>query len=217
MAAAPVTKSRARQRVVSFTYDLLRLGIVVLMAKPEPNSDAERASSVIGEAGDLAEQSYVSYGVLRDSYAEAFFNASEHPQYKRMWEYMLANPGSSVNTISEGVQKVRDSQGRYAFITESVTANYYTKQEPCDLKTVGQIIAPAAYGFVVRTGDRLVEVLNRGILKIKRSNMMKVYEDKWWKDECYYRSTSGATASINVLTGPKSLVLFGILCLLSGL
>ena len=46
--------------------------------------------------------------------------------------------------------KVRDSDGKYAFIIESSTADYWVNKEPCDLITVGENFNEKSYGFALK-------------------------------------------------------------------
>jgi len=41
-----------------------------------------------------------------------------------MWDFMSSTPGVLVPTVSDGVQKVRLSKGKYAFLLESTMNEY---------------------------------------------------------------------------------------------
>jgi len=52
--------------------------------------------------------------------------------YKRMAEYMESNPSVMVETTELGVQKVRSSKGKYAFLLESTMNEYHNQKKPCN-------------------------------------------------------------------------------------
>ena len=45
---------------------------------------------------------------------------------------------------------VRNSDGKYAFIIESSTADYWVNKEPCDLVKVGDNFNAKSYGFALK-------------------------------------------------------------------
>ena len=53
-----------------------------------------------------------------------------------------------VRSNEEGVERVRTSSGKYAFLTSSETIDYYSTTYPCDTIRVGQKIDSTFYGLV---------------------------------------------------------------------
>ena len=73
---------------------------------------------------------------------------SEIPVYKSMWQFMdSAMPSVFVSSTPKGVQKVRDSKGKYAFLLESTMNDYYNQQEPCNTMKVGGPLDSKGYGI----------------------------------------------------------------------
>ena len=72
----------------------------------------------INSADDLARQTEVEYGVLKDSSTQEFFRNSKIQVYQRMWEFMMSRPHVFVDNYAEGIRRVRESNGRYAFLME---------------------------------------------------------------------------------------------------
>lgn len=48
-----------------------------------------------------------------------------------MWNYMEKNPDLSSPTNDAGVERVRSSNGRYAFLIESTNNEYISNHQPC--------------------------------------------------------------------------------------
>lgn len=55
-------------------------------------------------------------------------------------------PTVFVKTNAEGVQKVRDSKGKYAYLLESSLNEYLNEREPCDTIKVGNNLDSKGYG-----------------------------------------------------------------------
>ena len=66
----------------------------------------------------------------------AFFKESDMDVYQRLWSFMDTNSDSNMNSNKEGIEKVRNENGKYAFLMESRSAEYVTERK-CDLETVG--------------------------------------------------------------------------------
>lgn len=64
-----------------------------------------------------------------------------------MWQFMSAqNPPVMVSSYAEGIQRVRESKGRYAFLLESTANNYANTRKPCDTMKVGTELNSVGYG-----------------------------------------------------------------------
>ena len=60
-----------------------------------------------------------------------------------------------VKSNEDGVEKVRTSNGRYAFLTESTTNDYMNQLEPCDTMKVGNNLDSKGYGVGTPLGSHL--------------------------------------------------------------
>ena len=85
---------------------------------------------------DLASQTKIKYGCIKDSHIMTFFQMSHVPVHAKMWAFMQRHD-TLVKNMTEGIQRAKE--GGYAFIGESEMLEYYTKQKPCDtLTTIGR-------------------------------------------------------------------------------
>lgn len=64
-----------------------------------------------------------------------------------MWNYMEANPSVFVKTVDEGIERVKKSKGKYAFLLESPTNEYTNNREPCDTMKVGPDLNSKGFGI----------------------------------------------------------------------
>ena len=76
--------------------------------------------------------------------------------YEKMWSFMSTyEPSVFVKTTEEGVQKVRNSKGRYAFLLESTMNEYYNQRKPCNTMKVGGDLDSKGYGIATPIGSDL--------------------------------------------------------------
>ena len=76
--------------------------------------------------------------------------------YKKMWDYMKnAEPNVFVASTQEGVDRVRDSKGKYAFLLESTMNEYHNQRKPCNTMLVGNNLDTKGYGIATPIGSPL--------------------------------------------------------------
>ncbi len=64
-----------------------------------------------------------------------------------MGDYMEANPSVNVEETRDGVTKVRNGKGKYAFLLESTMNDYYNQRKPCNTMKVGDNLDSKGYGI----------------------------------------------------------------------
>ena len=73
-----------------------------------------------------------------------------------MWDFMhSAEPNVFVDTTEEGVRRVRDSKGKYAFLLESTMNDYHNQRKPCNTMKVGGNLDSKGYGIATPLGSEL--------------------------------------------------------------
>ena len=63
-----------------------------------------------------------------------------------MWSFMMSNPHNMVNRTTDGIERVRKSKGKYAFLLESNVLDYENSREPCDTFKVGRNLNTKGFG-----------------------------------------------------------------------
>ena len=66
-----------------------------------------------------------------------------------------AQPSVFVDKTNEGVQRVRDSKGKYAFLLESTMNDYHNQLKPCNTMKVGGNLDSKGYGIATPLGSSL--------------------------------------------------------------
>lgn len=72
-----------------------------------------------------------------------------------MWEFMRSRPHVFVDSYEDGIRRVRESKGKYAFLIESTKNDYVNERKPCDTMKVGRNFDAKGYGVATPRGSIL--------------------------------------------------------------
>uniref|UniRef100_A0AAQ5ZCH6 Glutamate receptor n=1 Tax=Amphiprion ocellaris TaxID=80972 RepID=A0AAQ5ZCH6_AMPOC len=138
----------------------------------------ERMDSPVDSADDIAKQTKIEYGVVKDGATMTFFKKSRVSTFEKMWAFMSSRPRTSlVKSIEDGIQRVLKSD--YALITESTTIDYITRRN-CNLTQVGGIIDSKGYGIGTPLGSPYRDKITIAILSILEDGRLHMLKEKWW-------------------------------------
>uniref|UniRef100_A0A671Q655 Glutamate receptor n=1 Tax=Sinocyclocheilus anshuiensis TaxID=1608454 RepID=A0A671Q655_9TELE len=134
----------------------------------------ERMDSPVDSADDLAKQTKIEYGVVKDGATMSFFKKSRVSTFEKMWAFMSSRQSTSfVKSIEDGIQRVLKSD--YALLMESTTIEYVTRRN-CNLTQVGGIIDSKGYGI----GSPYRDKITIAILSILEDGRLHMLKEKWW-------------------------------------
>ncbi|XP_045900216.1 glutamate receptor ionotropic, kainate 3 isoform X1 [Micropterus dolomieu] len=138
----------------------------------------ERMDSPVDSADDIAKQTKIEYGVVKDGATMSFFKKSKVSTFEKMWAFMSSKPSTSlVKSIEDGIQRVLKSD--YALIMESTTIDYITRSN-CNLTQVGGIIDSKGYGIGTPLGSPYRDKITIAILSILEDGRLHMLKEKWW-------------------------------------
>ncbi|XP_041443940.1 glutamate receptor 1 isoform X2 [Xenopus laevis] len=144
----------------------------------------ERMVSPIESADDLAKQTEITYGTLDSGSTKEFFKRSKIAVFEKMWTYMRsAEPSVFVKTTEEGMNRVRKSKGKYAYLLESTMNEYIEQRKPCDTMKVGGNLDSKGYGIATPKGSPLRNPVNLAVLKLNEQGLLDKLKNKWWYDK----------------------------------
>ncbi|XP_023682004.1 glutamate receptor ionotropic, kainate 1 isoform X3 [Paramormyrops kingsleyae] len=104
----------------------------------------ERMDAPIDSADDLAKQTKIEYGAVRDGSTMTFFKKSKISTYEKMWAFMSSRKNTAlVKNNGEGIQRVLTTD--YALLMESTSIEYIS-QRNCNLTQIGGLIDSKGYG-----------------------------------------------------------------------
>lgn len=177
VAAAAVTVSDARKEVVSFTDPWLQIRSVVVVRKPTDGSEFK-----VRSASDLVSLPGIRYGAVREGTTMQLIQNATDPPYLATIKHGLKD---LVLTSKEGIRRVQeDADGRFAFVTESATGDYWSMRLPCDLAVFELPLPPREYAFVVAKDSPVKARLDSAIREMKATGEFDAVYRSWWKDEC---------------------------------
>ena len=80
----------------------------------------------------------IKYGVMKGGSTAGFFEKSKLPIYELMWEFMSGPQMDQVQVGSnaEGIEKVIEADGKYAYFMESSSIDYLVERE-CRVTKIG--------------------------------------------------------------------------------
>ena len=119
----------------------------------------------ISSVEDLA-KSRIKYGSISSGSTASFFRDSNSPFYKKLWKNMASFDNSMVNSNSEGVSKVIQESGGYAFFMESTSIEYQVERN-CKLTQIGGLLDSKSYGIAMPQGSRLRSLVSSAIIKLR--------------------------------------------------
>jgi len=85
----------------------------------------------------------------------AFSQTSKISVYEKMWNYMNAHSEVFVEKTDEGVARVRNSKGKYAFLLESTMNEFHNQKKPCNTMKVGDNLDSKGYGIATPIDSEL--------------------------------------------------------------
>ena len=117
----------------------------------------------IVQVEDLANQVEIKYGCMGGGSTSNFFKVSSQISlsnchcdccsqsakdgiFHTMWNFMDANPDVFTDSNSEGIERVQESGGKYAFFMESASIEYIMERH-CELARVGRELDAKGYGI----------------------------------------------------------------------
>uniref|UniRef100_A0A671Q7T2 Glutamate receptor n=1 Tax=Sinocyclocheilus anshuiensis TaxID=1608454 RepID=A0A671Q7T2_9TELE len=138
----------------------------------------ERMESPVDSADDLAKQTKIEYGVVKDGATMSFFKKSRVSTFEKMWAFMSSRQSTSfVKSIEDGIQRVLKSD--YALLMESTTIEYVTRKN-CNLTQVGGIVDSKGYGIGTPKGSPYRDKITIAILSILEDGRLHMLKEKWW-------------------------------------
>ncbi|XP_036208610.1 glutamate receptor ionotropic, kainate 1 [Myotis myotis] len=139
----------------------------------------ERMEAPIGSADDLAKQTRIEYGAVRDGSTVAFFKKSRISTYEKMWAFMGSRQQTAlVRSSEDGIQRVLTAD--YALLMESTSIEYVT-QRNCSLTQIGGLIDSKGYGVGTPMGSPLRDRVTIAILQLQEEGKLHTMKEKWWR------------------------------------
>nr|3U92_A Chain A, Glutamate receptor, ionotropic kainate 3 [Rattus norvegicus]3U92_B Chain B, Glutamate receptor, ionotropic kainate 3 [Rattus norvegicus]3U93_A Chain A, Glutamate receptor, ionotropic kainate 3 [Rattus norvegicus]3U93_B Chain B, Glutamate receptor, ionotropic kainate 3 [Rattus norvegicus]3U94_A Chain A, Glutamate receptor, ionotropic kainate 3 [Rattus norvegicus]3U94_B Chain B, Glutamate receptor, ionotropic kainate 3 [Rattus norvegicus]3U94_C Chain C, Glutamate receptor, ionotropi len=168
LAVAPLTITHVREKAIDFSKPFMTLGVSILYRKGTP----------IDSADDLAKQTKIEYGAVKDGATMTFFKKSKISTFEKMWAFMSSKPSALVKNNEEGIQRTLTAD--YALLMESTTIEYIT-QRNCNLTQIGGLIDSKGYGIGTPMGSPYRDKITIAILQLQEEDKLHIMKEKWWR------------------------------------
>uniref|UniRef100_A0A674PQ26 Glutamate receptor n=1 Tax=Takifugu rubripes TaxID=31033 RepID=A0A674PQ26_TAKRU len=139
----------------------------------------ERMDAPIDSADDLAKQTRIEYGAVRDGSTMTFFKKSKISTYEKMWAFMSSRKNTAlVKNNQEGITRVLTTD--YAMLMESTSIEYIS-QRNCNLTQIGGLIDSKGYGVGTPIGSPYRDKVTIAILQLQEEGKLHMMKEKWWR------------------------------------
>ncbi|KAM6986282.1 glutamate receptor ionotropic, kainate 1-like [Aplochiton taeniatus] len=139
----------------------------------------ERMDAPIDSADDLAKQTRIEYGAVRDGSTMTFFKKSKISTYEKMWAFMSGRKNTAlVKNNREGITRVLTTD--YAMLMESTSIEYIS-QRNCNLTQIGGLIDSKGYGVGTPIGSPYRDKVTIAILQLQEEGKLHMMKEKWWR------------------------------------
>lgn len=120
---------------------------------------SSKMTNSISSLHDLVDQNKVQFGTIRGGATSVYFSESNDTDNRMAWNKMLSvKPDAFTKNNEEGVDRVKLNQGKYAFLMETTSLQYYTQRD-CELTQIGESFGEKHYGIAVPLSKH-IEKLN---------------------------------------------------------
>ncbi|XP_071181832.1 glutamate receptor ionotropic, kainate 3-like [Mytilus edulis] len=133
----------------------------------------------------LVTQKKISYGVLKGSDLEKFFEKSDNDVYKRMWIHMKLDDVTLMPDKRDDARKmVQGDNNKYVFLDDSVMNDHYAMEHCTDLESIHQGFGDKQYSFGFPRGAPYRDDINRALLMLQENGHLDILKGKWWRSNC---------------------------------
>ena len=133
---------------------------------------------------DLVGQEEIWYGLQKGGSTSKFFANSDNEVIHKLNTFMTGVHADEVlvGGNDEGVEKVEEMEGKYAFFMESSSIDYIVERR-CNLTKVGSPLDSKGYGIATKQGSPYKPLLDAAILQLQEGGNLHTLKTKWWKQK----------------------------------
>ncbi|KAL7740685.1 hypothetical protein ACLKA6_000052 [Drosophila palustris] len=141
---------------------------------------SSKMTGSIASLHDLVDQNKIQFGTLRGGATSVYFSESNDTENRMAWNKMLsAKPDAFTKNNEEGVDRVKLNKGKYAFLMETTSLQYYTERN-CELTQIGESFGEKHYGIAVPLNAQFRSNLSVGILRLSEKGILYKIRNKWF-------------------------------------
>ena len=96
---------------------------------------------------------------------------------------MSNNPGVFTKNNAEGIERVKETDGKYAFFMESAAIEYAVENACGELAQVGGNLDTKGYGIALKRGSPYTKQLSLALNQLQEGGELHKLKTKWWKQK----------------------------------
>jgi len=173
-AIADLAVTDQRKEVVDFSTPFMNSGVGIIYAS------TTRQALPFNNLDELVNQSEVKYGAIIGGSTVAYIYemSKTNEKFKKMVDFWEAHPEYLMSSNYEGVEKVVNEEGKFAFLTEVHAFGVLHEKYPSIMK-VGDIIVPREFAVAFPKGSPMLPKVNEAIEHLKESGQFNELLSKW--------------------------------------
>ncbi|XP_033110474.1 probable glutamate receptor [Anneissia japonica] len=180
--ASPRSNAGRIGAAVWWVFSLLMLSSYCLNLSNYMNVNKQQA--FYRTSRDLLQQTEIVYGCVKDGSTYSLLEDAKHGDLRSIYEYMFTNVYDPyVSDIGTGIERVRESNGKYAFLAESALMLNEITESPCNVYLVPEAIGTVRYGLAVQPGSPLRDQLSYAIKVLKENGVLEELDAKWMRPQ----------------------------------
>ncbi|CAG2117278.1 unnamed protein product [Medioppia subpectinata] len=178
-----ITITKERQQWVDFTDPLLNYSVSALIHK----SHAKHIKTF----NQLADQTPITYGSLRNGSTMKLFDTSDEMVIRRMYA-LMNSAGVPVDDLREAVRRVRHE--RYAYIDDTMTVQTLARGN-CDLTVIADNRPhfQRRIAIALPKGSNNLPIFNRVIKQLTERDIIPEIAQKYWGVVCVHGKSYAST------------------------
>ena len=141
---------------------------------------SQSTANYFRDINDLTAEKRITYGITFKG-TDTYHVFKRTPALNSLWHKMNndhINP--YVDTLKEGVERVRNSNGKYVLLGQAPILRYVASQKPCDVAVAGSYFLRTQYAFAVAKGSPLKEHLSAAIESLRSTGVLSDMERDYW-------------------------------------
>ena len=175
-------RSNAGRTLIAFWWVFILVMVFLYLFNLTYFLNSNKRLVFVKTANDLLNQNDVVFGTVDDGSIYWYLYKSAIPEYNRIWQRMYsAQPTAFVKNVTEGVARVRDSNGFYAFLGEAGELDYHASKKPCNLIVSGGYLVRTTYALAVQVDSPLRDQLSYAIETLRDSGVLEDLQREWWE------------------------------------
>ncbi|BFZ08776.1 hypothetical protein BsWGS_11815 [Bradybaena similaris] len=130
---------------------------------------------------DIVESKQIKLGAMKYSHVYSTLRSgksSHNALFSKLYTY-IDDSQEWIQKRNEGVQRVKDSGGKYALLMETVKAEYITATN-CDLITYGESLSSLGYGLAIPKNSPVMDQINLAIIDLHESGVVDKLISKYF-------------------------------------